>query len=55
MSGAFETAASWLEDGTPEARELGEEIFRLLEVFDEEELVEIADAMASGDWEASRW
>lgn len=55
MSGAFGVAAEWLEEGPPEARALGEEIFQLLDVFDEEELVEIAEALASGDWEAYRW
>lgn len=48
-------AAGWLEDGTPEARELGEEILQLLDVFDEEELVEIAAALESGDWETGSW
>lgn len=48
-------AAGWLEDGTPEARVLGEEIFRLLEVFNEEELLEIAEALRTGDWETYRW
>lgn len=48
-------AAGWLEEGTPEARALGEEIFELLEGCDEEEIAEVAAAMESGDWEASRW
>lgn len=52
---AFGVAAGWLEEGTPEARELGGEIFQLLEVFDEEEIAEVAAAMESGDWEACRW
>lgn len=52
---AFGVAAGWLEDGPPEARALGEEIYQLLEVFDEEELGEIAEALGSGDWEACRW
>lgn len=55
MSGAFETAAEWLESGTPEARELGAEIFGLLEGCDEEELAEVAESLESGDWEAGRW
>lgn len=55
MTGAFETAASWLEEGPPDARALGEEIYRLLDVLDEEELAEIAEALESGDWEACRW
>lgn len=48
MSRAFGVAAEWLE----EARELGEEIFQLLDVLDEEE---IAEAMESGEWETGSW
>jgi hypothetical protein len=52
---AFDTAADWLEDGPPEARALGAEIFELLEGCDDEEIAEVAEALESGDWEASRW
>ncbi|MEV4864274.1 hypothetical protein [Streptomyces ossamyceticus] len=56
MTGAFEMAASWLEEGPPEARALGEEIYRLLDVLDEEEIGEVGEALRSGDWEAAnRW
>ncbi|WP_217553080.1 hypothetical protein [Streptomyces sp. GbtcB6] len=55
MTGAFEVAAGWLEEGTPEARALGEEIFALLDLFDEEEVAEVAAALESGDWEAGSW
>lgn len=47
-------AAGWLEEGTPEARGLGAEIFALLEVFDEEEFAEVAEALATGVWR-ERW
>lgn len=52
---AFDTAADWLEEGPPEARALGAEIFELLEGCDDEEIAEVAEALESGDWEASRW
>lgn len=52
---AFGVAAGWLEEGTPEARALGAEIFELLEGCDEEELAEVAKALESGDWGASWW
>ncbi|UXY28572.1 hypothetical protein [Streptomyces sp. HUAS TT20] len=51
---AFGVAAGWLEEGTPEARELGAEIFALLDVLDEEEITEVAEALATGDW-VERW
>ncbi|WP_234539448.1 hypothetical protein [Streptomyces shenzhenensis] len=54
MTGAFGVAASWLELGPPEARALGEEISALLDVFDEQELVEIAEALVTDDWR-DRW
>lgn len=54
VTGAFEVAAGWLEEGTPEARALGEEIYPLLDALSEEELAEVAEALATGDWE-ERW
>jgi len=52
---AFGVAAEWLEEGPPEARALGEEIYALLEVLDEEELAEVAAAIESGDLEDGPW
>lgn len=48
-------AAGWLEEGPPEARELGEEIFALLDGFSEEEIGEVAVALESGVWETGSW
>lgn len=51
MSGAFETAASWLEEGTPEAHALGEEIFGLLDFLEVDAVgatVEGLAALAAG-------
>ncbi|MDX3279100.1 hypothetical protein [Streptomyces scabiei] len=47
MTGAFETAASWLEFGTPEALALGEEIYELLDGLSEAALpVALAEVAA---------
>lgn len=48
-------AAAWLEEGPPEARELGAEIFALLDGFSEEEIAEVAVALESGEWETGSW
>lgn len=48
-------AAEWLEEGPPEARALGEEIFALLDELDDEDVAEVAEAMRSGDWEDGPW
>lgn len=52
---AFGVAAAWLEEGPPEARELGAEIFALLDGFSEEEIAEVAVALESGEWETGSW